>query len=182
MSLSTIQSRRLMLKVVTFVAMVLFCAITWIYVVLFRRFSCYLGDGSMVDMGFWSYPRYRISFSESAIDNSYDRSFQIVDLPNVKWTFGLIIKPTVSLRKNISVSVVVLDSSERIVCDLSDTLDAWEFSYSINESFYYHPRFREIAFGKSGPFTMHLVITDSGDSRYGQVVTPFCQGGGSELP
>src|SRR5262245_45787194 len=51
--------------------------------------ASFTGDGRLSDDGFWTYPRYRISFPSVSLNRSTNRSFQIQNFPSVPWTFGL---------------------------------------------------------------------------------------------
>jgi hypothetical protein len=152
------------------------------------RIKDYRGDGNISDDGFWSYPRYRISFAPVTASHTRSHQYRIEGLPPEPMTLTMRVvgHPADELLhdigNHITVTISVKAEDDKVVYEYGGRLNDWVCSESVTKRAYWHPRLRDIDLWRYGKCRMVVdvkVDTEVGDSL---VLEPQLSGGGNELP
>lgn len=150
-----------------------------------RLFS---GDGEISDLGFWSYPRYRIAMPSVRLGGVASHRFTLRGLPPKSLCFGLVLDDTStgdlleSLKGAVNVSLKVQDEHGKLLCRVEAPLGKWVRMWSQTEIMYWHEQSRDLATDPRSTYTIDLLV--DGKAPPGSVIsmTPTLQGGGIDLP
>jgi len=166
----------------------------YLYNLLPYSASSFGGDGTIRDSGFWTYPRYEITFPKIPLNRSGRHAYSVKGLPNqltfclrVPWQgSGTKVSELESrlrrLASSTNVKVGITDDSGLVVCEHSSLLSEWVLSVSVDRAKFWHQACRDLPFRRHHQFTVAIQV-DCSDTAVEKVVAePIFQGGGNELP
>ena len=151
----------------------------------------YSGDGQITDSGFWSYPRYDITFPHIPLRDTKTYTFVSTGLPPVPLTLQLRVMGKADLdtlkRSNtwIEFRFIEVDGSPAgiTICHGGGFLKDWILTYSpvgLKDSKYWHPDFRNIKVKRREEYVVYLYVKNM-DPKISRIsLEPFLTGGGNE--
>ncbi len=178
---------------VAILAMCLFGAV-YLRGTLYYDSSTFVGDGSLSDGGFWSYPRYRIEFPAISLSDSNVTQFRFRGPPTTRTTFKFVmtsaegwtgfelsdqLSSDVRLR-NISVDVALVDSEGLTIMQCNGTLHQWMLESSGVEGAFWHVSGRNVPLNKRESYTLTVRTTASAGNTLRLTARPLLYGGGQE--
>ncbi|MGE0536593.1 MAG: hypothetical protein AB7O68_16605 [Pirellulales bacterium] len=161
---------------------------------LYYDSESFVGDGSLSDGGFWSYPRYRIEFPAISLSDSNVTQFCFSGPPTTRttfklamtsaegwtgWNFGEQLRSDVRLR-GISVDVVLVDSQGRAIMQYGGPLQQWMLMQSDAEGAFWHVSGRNVPLNKREAYTLTVRTTASAGNTLQLTAKPLLYGGGNE--
>ena len=117
------------------------------------------GDGKIEDTGFWSYPRYHVTFARISVTESGERVFHCSGLPPMPLTFQLNIDGNgdyddlSSLDTFVDVQLRTADGE--IVSEASGPSHEWVLMWApaIDSGGFWHPRLRDVRLQRNQEYT-----------------------------
>ena len=156
----------------------------------------YYGDGKFSDRGFFSYPRYFVTFSDIQLSQTGEYHFHFRGLPNEEMTLMLYVKdirvdtwadsaPLTNLKVNIE--AVLTDDKGHLACHAegspapSNGEENWVLTFGGNAAYWHHRcNFVQVYPGRA--YDLVIRVINVGQAVDKVVVTPELRGGGLELP
>jgi hypothetical protein len=132
----------------------------------------YHGDGKFSDGGFFSYPRYVVTFADIPLYETSQNTFHFRGLPNDEMTLILFVKD-----KSANT-----DGDRRPLEQLKTRIDATLTGDRGKEACHGYWQCNNIAVHSNTAYTLVIKVTGADPKDEGIVVTPELQGGGVELP
>ena len=147
------------------------------------------GDGKIVDLGFWTYPRYIVTFPRFEVANSTRTVFRVKGLPRDPMTFSLVaVLPdrsesfaTVGLNGDWTFKVRILDDHGQEVYGITAPLSEWHMTRFTDASSLWHESLSDLSFSPDREYLIEIQISGSQTSS-GVFLEPRLAGGGNELP
>ncbi len=149
------------------------------------------GDGTITDSGFWSYPRYAISFPQIEVADGSHAIFRVNGLPRDPMAFRLnAVRPdkagplaAVDLadEKDWTITVRFRDDQEHEVYSVSAPLPEWYMARSVKTAYLWHTSLRDMSFSTRPEYTIEIRFSGPLQST-GVFLEPHLTGGGNELP
>jgi hypothetical protein len=161
------------------------CLLLWKLHYTVRSFS---GDGQITDTGFWSYPRYHITFPDIRIGEKETYTFSFRGAPPVHVSFALRLRDTAqlsvlhSLGEKLTIGMRLQDLSGNTLCDARSSLVHWVESTSSTDVEYWHEACRDIALRRSHTYVLTVTVEGGRSEKRSTLLTPVLEGGGTELP
>ncbi len=164
------------------------------------RTSEYSGDGTITDSGYWTRPRYRISFDDVILTQSDRHVYSLMGVPKDPLYFGLkvlrftkndkqitndiqIMEQFEDVRNGLDIELTykITDESGSTVVDQSMKVQEWELSTSVTDVQLYLGGY-DVNLDRDQRYklTLDIKAVDAGTTRV--LVQPFLAGGGAELP
>jgi hypothetical protein len=184
-------SRKKLLFTITFGAIGALVLIAWSPWSTLR----YGGDGSFSDHGFFSYPRYVLTFPAMPLYESGERRFHFQGLPNEEMTLVLRVNGSSgSLEERsrltklpVSIDAVLTDSHGKQVCNATgrpadSNEDGIWVLMSGADAAYWHWQCNHIQIHPNESYNLLIRAVSATPSDQKVVVTPIISGGGLELP
>lgn len=153
------------------------------------------GDGRFSDGGFFSYPRYVLTFPDIPLYESGERRFHFQGLPNEKMTLLLYVKGSSGSEEErsrltklpTSIEVVLTDSHGIEVCKASgrpadSNEDGIWVLRSGADAAYWHWQCTHVQIRSNESYNLVIRAVSAAQSAQRVVVTPILKGGGLELP
>ena len=156
----------------------------------------YHGDGKFSDGGFFSYPRYVVTFADIPLYEISEHRFHFRGLPNEEMTLILFVKdrsvdtdadrrPLEQLKTTIEATLT--DDQGKEACHglgqpSAGNGDGMWVLMSGGESGYWHWRCNHVLVRSNAAYTLVIRVTGANPKDERVVVTPKLQGGGLELP
>lgn len=169
-----------------FVVMLLFALLLMTYWLWPYHPQNFLGDGRIADAGFWSYPRYRITFDPIAIHQSGKHDYEFSGQPTSPLTFSLKLAGDQSdaLRRNASTRIdATLTATDGKICaQAGGEIDQWKIAIAGNQVELWHPGLRDIKLSTYKPIILSIAVTCNAPDSTPIMVQPALSGGGNELP
>ena len=172
-------------------------AIASLVVVVWTPWSVlrFKGDGRLSDGGFFSYPRYVLTFYDMPLYESGERRFHFRGVPNEEMTLLLYVKgSTGSMQERsrltslpISIEAVLTDGHGREVCKAtgrpadSNEDGIWVLR-SGRDAIYWHWQCNHIQMYSDESYNLLIRVVSAAQPDVKVVVTPILKGGGLELP
>lgn len=174
-------------KIVWISAIAIICLLTLGVWSMWYRPEELSGDGKIVDLGFWSYPRYIVSFPHFVVANSNRTSFRVKGLPRDPMTFSLeSVLPdrsksfaTVGLNGDWIFAVRILDDHGQEVYGITAPLSEWKMMRSTDASCLWHESLRDLSFSPNSEYVIEIQVSGSQTSS-GVFLEPRLAGGGNE--
>jgi hypothetical protein len=157
----------------------------------------YRGDGTFTDSGFFSYPRYHVSFSRITLSKAGEYRYHFRGLPNEEMTLLLSTDRDVPYESQrwreltslqTSIEVVLRDGQGHEVCNAEGTPEGsnrdgvWVLTTGVGTAYWWHWRCNHFQLLPSESYELDVRIKIV-DARSGDIaVTPILVGGGLELP
>jgi len=185
-------SRKKLILAITFVSIALLILYVWSPWDALR----YHGDGKFSDRGFFSYPRYLVTFSDISLDENSENHFHFRGLPNEEMSLMLYVKdkridgwadrsPLEHLP--VTIEAVLTDDKGLVSCRAlgrpasSNENGIWVLM-SDGGAAYWHRKCNFVQVHRNRTYDLAIRVTDVGQSGEKVVVTPELTGGGLELP
>ena len=155
----------------------------------------FIGDGKFSDGGFFSYPRYVLTFSEMPLYESGERRFHFQGLPSEEMTLLLYVKGSSGSEEERSrltklpaiIEAVLTDSRGKDVCKAtgrpadSNEDGIWVLRSGADAA-YWHWQCNHVQIRSDESYNLLIRVASTGQSDQRVVVTPILEGGGLELP
>ena len=156
----------------------------------------YHGDGKFSDRGFFSYPRYFVTFSDIQLSQTGEYHFHFRGLPNEEMTLMLYVKDTVFPHANsyvpltnlkVNIEAVLTDDKGHVACRAegspapSNGEENWVLAFG-GYAAYWHHRCNFVQVYPGRAYDLVIRVTNVGQPVEKVVVTPELRGGGLELP
>lgn len=167
-----------------------------IFVLAYYKTSVQLSEGTFRDRGFWSYPRYEVSFDRFAPGKDVSKTIKVAGLPPCTMLLGMRLVDHDSsegssqvqdrIKSNFQLDMIditarITNSSGIEICSVTRPLSEWSISSSTTETYFWHEYFSFIVNART-----EYEISIRLHSRDEKVELPrleaFIRGGGSELP
>jgi hypothetical protein len=185
-------SRKKLLLTVVIVALALLALGAWSPWVPLR----YQGDGKLSDRGFFSYPRYLVTFSDIQLSQTGEYHFHFRGLPNEEMTLMLYVKnvrvdtwadsaPLTNLQVNIE--ALLTDDKGHLACRAegspapSNGEENWVLTFG-GDAAYWHHRCNFVQVYPGRAYDLVIRVKNAGQAVKKVVATPGLRGGGLELP
>ena len=156
----------------------------------------YHGDGQFSDRGFFSYPRYLVTFSDIQLNQAGEHHFHLRGLPNEEMTLMLLVKdrpvdtwadsaPLANLQ--VTIDAVLTDDKGHVACRAygrpapSNEDGVWVLTWG-GSAAYWHYQCNFVRVHPNRTYDLVIRVTDVGTGIEKVVVTPRLRGGGLELP
>lgn len=159
----------------------------------------YHGDGQFSDRGFFSYPRYLVTFSDIQLSQTGEHRFHFRGLPNEEMTLMLLVKdrrvdtwadsaPLANLQ--VTIEAVLTDDRGHVACRASgrpappskgDEDRIWVLTWG-GTAAYWHHQCNFVQVRPNRAYDLAIRVSDVGRGVENVVVTPKITGGGLELP
>jgi hypothetical protein len=156
----------------------------------------YHGDGQFSDRGFFSYPRYVVTFSDIQLNQNGEYHFHFRGLPNEEMTLMLYVKdrqvgtwtdsaPLANLQ--VTIEAVLTDDEGQIACRAdgrpapSNGEGTWVLTWGGDVAYWHHKCSFVHVYPNRG-YDLVIRVKDVGLGVEKVVVTPKFKGGGLELP
>ncbi len=147
------------------------------------------GNGKFVDLGYSSYPRYRVSFPHFEVANSARTAFRVKGLPHDPMTFSLeAVLPdrsksfaTVGLNGDWTFTVRIVDDHGQEVYGIAAPLSEWHMTRFTDASSLWHESLSDLSFSPDREYLIQIQISGS-QAPSGVFLEPQLAGGGNELP
>lgn len=151
------------------------------------------GDGSLTDSGFFSYPRYRVSFPVLQIVSGSSHVLTVSNLPPVRLTLGLELLatnedqiPQTPFAQTEWNGTTLRVSVERLgVGTLSEAhvpIRDWVLAQSELRQMLWHANLRDLRFAQKPIYHVTIELLNAPQDLPPLVVRPILEGGGNELP
>ena len=153
------------------------------------------GEGRFSDKGFFSYPRYVLTFPEIPLNESGERRFHFQGLPNEEMTLLLYVNGSSGSSEErsrltkmpVSIEAVLTDSRGRQVCKaagrpMDSNEDGVWVLRSGGDAAYWHWQCRDVPIHSGESYGLLIRVVSAAQSNQKVVVTPMFSGGGLELP
>ncbi len=156
----------------------------------------YHGDGKFSDGGFFSYPRYVVTFADIPLYETSEHTFHFRGLPNEEMALILFVKdrsvdtdadrrPLEQLKTRIEATLT--EDRGKEVCHGSGqpgsgNADGMWVLMSGGESGYWHWQCNHVPVHSNRAYTLVIQVTGADPKDERVVVTPELRGGGLELP
>lgn len=153
------------------------------------------GDGRFSDNGFFSYPRYVLTFPALPLYESGERRFHFQGLPNEEMTLLLHVNGSSGSEEErsrltklpVSVDAVLTDSRGKEACKAigrpSDSNgDGIWVLMSGADAAYWHWQCNHVQIHSNESYNLLIRVATAAQSDQKVIVTPIIQGGGLELP
>ncbi len=153
------------------------------------------GDGRFSDGGFFSYPRYVLTFPDMPLHENGERRFHFQGLPNEEMTLLLYVKGSSGSEEErsrltklpTSIEAVLTDSHGREVCKATgrpadSNEDGIWVLMSGADAAYWHWRCNHVQIRSNESYNLVIRAFNAAQSDQRVVVTPILKGGGLELP
>jgi len=170
---------------------VLLCLIVWSPWNVWR----YRGDAKFSDGGFFSYPRYVLTFPDIPLYEGGEYRFRLQRLPSEEMTLMLYVKNSSGSEEErprltslpTSIEAVLTDSHRKDVCHASgrpedSNKDGIWVLMSGAEAAYWHWQCTRVPIHSNESYNLVLRVTIVDQTAEKVVVTPRFEGGGLELP
>lgn len=157
--------------------------------------SSFSGDATIRDYGFWTYPRYEISFPKIPLNRPGRHVYFVRGLPPPRLTLCLTVpwpSEAMSLSQSESklrgltsssnVRVTISDDSGNVVCERSLSLCDWVLSVSIADARFWLPAFRDLRFRRTCQYTVAIEVDCDNTTFEPVMAEPILAGGGIESP
>ena len=171
----------------------------WWAVLVLAVFGCssqsatFTSEGSIADFGFFSYPRYRVTFPAFDAQNEPRKSLMFTGAPASQMTFGLVItnvagrvgiaRPSLVEEWGPSVLDVTIESASGApVAQVRATVREWVLAQSVDRLKLWHPKLRGLPFTQSDRYRITIDISELNPKAGRLVLQPGLEGGGNELP
>jgi hypothetical protein len=154
----------------------------------------YRGDGKFSDGGFFSYPRYVVTFPDMPLYEPGERRFHFQGVPNEEMTLMLYLKSSsgsVEERSRLTnlrttIEAVLTDSQGKNVCRASGRPDnnkdgIWVLMSGAGAG-YWHFQCAHVQVHSKESYNLVIRVVEVNPNGERVVVTPAFQGGGLELP
>ena len=151
------------------------------------------GDGVMIDKGFWSYPRYVITFDAFDPRTQPRITLKCNGPPRASMTLGLVVVPQgrnedaeAMLRSTkwgrAILSVKVMKEDGKLVAEARGPFEKWVIAISSQHRELWHENLRDVPFKPGLAYRIIIEVSgvDTGDPPL--VLRPVLEGGGSERP
>ena len=156
----------------------------------------YHGDGKFSDRGFFSYPRYLVTFSDIQLSQTGEHHFHFRGLPNEEMTLALLVEdrrvdtwadtaPLANLP--VTIEVVLTDDKGYVACRAygrpapSNVDGVWVLTWG-GAAAYWHHQCNFVRVHPNRIYDLAIRVKDIGPSVEKVVVTPRLTAGGIELP
>jgi hypothetical protein len=156
----------------------------------------YHGDGQFSDRGFFSYPRYLVTFSDITLNKASETHFHFRGLPNEEMTLMLLVKdrqidtwadsaPLANLQ--VTIEAVLTDDTGHITCHAygrpapSNDDGIWVLTWG-GAAAYWHHQCNFVQVHPNRIYDLAIRVSDVQPGIEKVVVTPRLKGGGLELP
>jgi hypothetical protein len=184
-------SRKNLILTLTFGVVALLVVIAWSPWNALR----YRGDGRFSDNGFFSYPRYVLTFPEMPLYETGEHRYFLRGLPSEEMTLLLYVKGSSGSEEERSrlttlqakIEAVLTDSRGKDVCrasgspDLSNKDGNWVLM-SGAEAAYWHWQCAHVQVRSNESYNLLIRVISANPKGERVLVTPTFQGGGLELP
>jgi hypothetical protein len=151
------------------------------------------GDGLVTDSGFWSYPRYAITFDSFNAASEAHRTLNFKALPSARMTFGLLVtdigrsKDVVAALRSSEYEGVILHveitrEDGTLVADVRASVKDWQVSRSSQRVMLWHEKLRDVRFDRRSAYEISIDSSGISDSSEPFILRPVLEGGGNEMP
>ncbi len=153
------------------------------------------GDGRFSDGGFFSYPRYVLTFPDMPLHENGERRFHFQGLPNEEMTLLLYVKGSSGSEEErsrltklpTSIEAVLTDSHGKEVCKATgrpadSNEDGIWVLMSGADAAYWHWQCNHVQIRSNESYNLVIRAVSAAQSDQRVVVTPILKGGGLELP
>jgi hypothetical protein len=154
------------------------------------------GDGGrLVDHGYWSYPRYEVTFPAFSPLEQSRVTVRCGHIPTARMTFGLRIvnragrsdEALVSDAKWANVTVnVTLDQMDRVgtktIAEAHAPIREWYKSRSVSETMLWHENLRDIRCDRTRSYAFSIAFSGVQSNAAPISIIPVLEGGGNETP
>ena len=146
------------------------------------------GDGQIRDTGFWTYPRYHVTFARISLDEPGEYIFRCSGLPPEPLTFALQVDRNsdydVLSGLTTIVDVRLSTADGQTVGQASGALHEWVLAWigADDSGFFWHPRLRDMEAKRNQEYTLRILVKDVDPTSPPLEVQPTLSGGGNELP
>jgi hypothetical protein len=164
----------------------------WIAHAVFRSFapvaSAFSGNGEIVDFGFWTYPRYRVTLPSVRAGASGTYVYSFRGLPRSEYWFGFVVadppagNTTEALAQAMVLGVNVRDDRGDVLCELRRPLADWVRSWSQTRTMFWHEQCRHLRMRADRTYTVTLTVESEVRDLSGITFAPVFEGGGNETP
>jgi hypothetical protein len=155
----------------------------------------YQGDGKFSDELFF-YPRYRVRFSEIALNEPSEHHFRFQGMPSEEMGLVLYVKGGLAkwdYRKFLlsfpaTIEASLTDGKGRVACHAKGrpadgNMDGvWVLMSGPGEAGYWHYECNSVRISRFRTYDLMIRVTDVSPGADNVVVTPTLRGGGTELP
>jgi hypothetical protein len=185
-------SRKKLLLTVVIAILVLLALDAWSPWVSLR----YHGDGKFADRGFFSYPRYLVTFSDIQLSQTGEYHFHFRGLPNEEMTLMLYVKDTIFPHADsyvpltnlkVNIEAVLTDDKGHLACRAEGSPaptngeENWVLAFG-GETAYWHHRCNFVQVYPGRAYDLVIRVKNAGQTVEKVVVAPGLRGGGLELP
>ena len=153
------------------------------------------GDGKFSDGGFFSYPRYVLTFPDMPLYESGERRFHFHGLPDEEMSLLLYVKGSSGSEEErsrqtklpTSIEAVLTDSHGKQICNATGRpADGNEDGIWVLRSgegaAYWHWRCDDLQINSNYYYNLVIIAVITAQSDQKVVVSPILKGGGLELP
>lgn len=153
------------------------------------------GDGRFSDRGFFSYPRYVLTFPEMPLYETGERRFHFQGLPKEEMTLLLYVKGSSGTEEErsrlaklpTSIESVLADAHGKEVCKATgrpadSNEDGIWVLMSGADAAYWHWQCNHVQIRSNDSYDLVIRVFSAAQSDQRVVVTPILSGGGLELP
>jgi hypothetical protein len=152
------------------------------------------GDGTVADLGFWAYPRWRITFPAVDLKTNRTTVVRFKGAPTAEMTFLLDVAheggPTnqvpLRLQEAIWLGLVLDVKIEReaggVVGEARAPVGEWVLNRSPGQARLWHRSLRRLPFERTAAYQISITCPEVPAGLSRMVVTPLLEGGGNELP
>jgi hypothetical protein len=151
------------------------------------------GEGMLKDAGFWSCPRYEVTFDSLNITNRARRSYAFTGVPAITMTLGLVVVggsnnvetgdsfPTLECQSAI-LRVELSHAEGRVVARSSAAIRDWEVARGGKRVMLWHKNLRDVHLNRQAEYQLSVEVPGVGSTCRPLVLRPVLEGGGNELP
>jgi hypothetical protein len=150
--------------------------------------SRFHGDGRITAGGFWSYPRYSVTFDAIDLGEAKAHSWKFGGLPATRMWFGLkSIDPLMEDRDrtaDVSIAVTMKRPDGTVVAGVIAPLKEWTLNIVPAEPSFklWHPKMLDLQTRSDVTYVLTVEVSTPDGMSAGPLATPILEGGGNELP
>ena len=156
----------------------------------------YRGDGTLLDQGEWSFPRYVLRLNKISFSRPGEYVFHLRGLPRerltlafrvIKWPDNL--SDLSALKSNHpEIDIVITDGQGKDVCRAggrprgTNEDGSWVLAQGPDSGEYWHWRCNDVEFRSFEAYSLVIRVSDATLRGDEIIVEPMLTGGGTELP
>jgi hypothetical protein len=163
---------------------------TWMTV---RSARGYSGDGVLHDNGFFSYPRFRVTFSAIDLGSQTNHSLTLQGIPRARMTFGFEvvadgnrgsnkINPERFMERSAELRTQIKSANGEVIAEANAPIKDWVLAQSTRRELLWLPALRDLRFDPGKQYRILIEYRADQADLGSLIVRPVLEGGGNELP